>query len=1015
MEPPMKWMLPLAVSPRPARYAVAIGSAAISAVLVEFLLPFLGNQFPFLLLYPAVICAAWYGGFGPGLLATVLTALVAAFFLFEPRFSFAIARPVDQLATSLFLVVGGFISWLGEMILRANRQLEKYARGIANQRDISEKRAAELDRLNESLRQSEGRYRSLAIATAKIVWTTNPEGEVVEDMPMWRAFTGKSEEELRGWGWVDSLHPEDRERTRAVWSVAVRARSVYETEYRIRKSDGEYRHFAARGAPVLQADGSVREWVGTCTDITARKRAEEALRRASAYNRRLLEASLDPLVTIGPDGKITDVNEATEAATGYPRAELIGKDFTDYFTEPEEARAGYQRVFREGLVRDYALEIRHRDGRVTPVVYNASVYRDEAGQVIGVFAAARDITAQKRAEAELRQMSRLIDVAPDAIFIRGRDGIIRSWNRGAEQMYGWSREEALGHISHDLLATRFPVSLADLEDRLARHGSWEGVLIHSCRDGAQIVVASRHVLDREERGEPTDVLEMNSDITVRKRAEEALRRASAYSRRLLEASLDPLVTIGPDGKITDVNEATEAATGYPRAELIGKDFADYFTNPQAAREGYERVFREGFVRDYPLEIRHRDGRVTPVVYNASVYRDEAGQVIGVFAAARDITAQKRAEAEWRQMSHLIDLAHDAILIRDMQGTIRYWNRGAERMYGWTRAEALGRVSHELLRTRFPVPLSRFEADLVSSGSWEGELVHVSRDGAQIVVASRQVLDREERGEPTVTLEINSDITERKRADDELGRLKGELEERVVVRTAQLEAANKELESFAYSVSHDLRAPLRAIDGFCQILVTEHAPGLDGEPRRYLQRVSENSRKMGRLIDELLQFSRLGRQAMTRQPVAMADLVRQCLEELQGEREGREVEVILGELPPCRADAALLKQVWLNLLANALKFTRSRAEARIEAGSFARDGETVYFVRDNGVGFDMAYVDKLFGVFQRLHRQEDYEGTGVGLALVQRINHRHGGRAWAEAGPDRGAAFFFTLGRSDTDA
>ena len=488
------------------------------------MLPSVGNQFPFLLLYPAVICAAWYGGFGPGLLATVLTALVADFFLFEPRFSFAIARPVDQLATSLFLVVGGFISWLGEMILRANRRLEKYARGIANQRDISEKRAAELDRLNESLRQSEERYRSLAIATAQIVWTTNPEGEVVEDMPMWRAFTGKSEEELRGWGWVDSLHPEDRERTRAVWSEAVRARSVYETEYRIRKSDGEYRHFAARGVPVLQADGSVREWVGTCTDITERKRTE----------------------------------------------------------------------------------------------------------------------------AELRQMSHLIDLAHDAIFIRGRDGTIRSWNRGAEQMYGWSREEALGHISHDLLGTRFPVSLAELEDRLARHGSWEGELIHSRRDGARIVVASRQVLDREVRGEPTDVLEINSDVTERKRAEEALRRASAYNRRLLEASLDPLVTIGTDGKITDVNEATEAATGYPRAELIGKDFADYFTEPEEAREGYRRVFREGLVRDYPLEIRHRDGRVTPVVYNASVYRDEAGQVVGVFAAARDITAQKRAEAELRR-------------------------------------------------------------------------------------------------------------------------------------------------------------------------------------------------------------------------------------------------------------------------------------------------------------------------------------------------------------------------------
>ena len=235
------------------------------------------------------------------------------------------------------------------------------------------------------------------------------------------------------------------------------------------------------------------------------------------------------------------------------------------------------------------------------------------------------------------------------------------------------------------------------------------------------------------------------------------------------------------------------------------------------------------------------------------------------------------------------------------------------------------------------------------------------------------------------------------------------------RTAALETANKELEGFAYSVSHDLRSPLRAIDGFSQILVTEYGPGLDEEPRRCLQRISENTRKMGRLIDDLLHFSRLGRQPITRRPVAMAGLARQCLEELQAEREGREVEAVVGELPPCEADRALLQQVWLNLLSNALKYTRKRAPARIEAGSFERDGEVVYFVRDNGVGFDMAYADKLFGVFQRLHRQEDYEGTGVGLALVQRIIHRHGGRIWAEASPDRGAAFFFTLGGSNANA
>ena len=456
------------------------------------------------------------------------------------------------------------------------------------------------------------------------------------------------------------------------------------------------------------------------------------------------------------------MNEATEAVTGYPRAELIGKDFADYFTNPQEAREGYERVFREGFVRNYALEIRHRDGHTVPVLYNAAIYRDEAGGVAGVIAAARDITERKRAEAELRQQSHLIDLAHDAILIRDMQGTIRYWNRGAERMYGWTREEALGRVLTELLRTRFPVPLSRFEADLVSSGSWEGELVHVGRDGDQVVVASRWIVDRNERGEPRSTLEINNEITERKRAEEALRRASAYNRRLLEASLDPLVTIGPDGKITDVNEATEAVTGYPRAELIGKDFADYFTNPQEAREGYERVFREGFVRNYALEIRHRDGRVTPVVYNASVYRDEAGQVIGVFAAARDITAQKRAEAELRQMSRLIDLAHDAIFIRDRDGTIRSWNRGAEQMYGWTKVEAPGRISHDLLGTRFPVSLADLEDRLARDGSWEGELIHSRRDGAQIVVASRQVLDREVRGEPTVALEINIDITERKR-------------------------------------------------------------------------------------------------------------------------------------------------------------------------------------------------------------------------------------------------------------
>jgi light-regulated signal transduction histidine kinase (bacteriophytochrome) len=241
----------------------------------------------------------------------------------------------------------------------------------------------------------------------------------------------------------------------------------------------------------------------------------------------------------------------------------------------------------------------------------------------------------------------------------------------------------------------------------------------------------------------------------------------------------------------------------------------------------------------------------------------------------------------------------------------------------------------------------------------------------------------------------------------------ELEQRVIERTAQLEAANYELEAFSYSISHDLRAPLRAINGFARIFLEEYAPHLADDAQEYLQLIRDNAQHMGQLIDDLLAFARLSRQPLSKQPVAPADLVRQTLNELRDLQGERRIDFRIEHLPLCQADPTLLKQVFINLLANAIKFTNRRAVAVITVGCRKEQGESVYFVQDNGVGFNMAYVDKLFGVFQRLHHADEYEGTGVGLAIVQRIIHRHGGRIWAEATVNQGATFSFTLG-GETD-
>src|SRR6185295_6090847 len=360
----------------------------------------------------------------------------------------------------------------------------------------------------------------------------------------------------------------------------------------------------------------------------------------------------DPLVTISPEGKITDVNEATIKVTGEAREGLIGTDFTIYFTEPEKAREGYQRVFSEGFVTDYPLTIRHKDGRLTDVLYNASVYRDTAGKVLGVFAAARDVTDSKRVMREFSETKTFLDnilqsSTKYSIIGKDLDHKILSWNEGAKRNYGYTAAEIIGKNSNIL---HTPEDLASgavdrlftiaLEKGLAE-SEFQRVRKDGSRFAASVVITRRD----DAAGHPIGFLLMSTDISDKKQAEEQLRTASQYARSLVEASLDPLVTISPEGKITDVNEATVKVTGVPRERLIGTDFSDYFTEPQKARSGYREVFEKGFVTDYPLTIRNREGRLTDVLYNASVYRDAGGNVLGVFAAARDVTAQKRAEAE----------------------------------------------------------------------------------------------------------------------------------------------------------------------------------------------------------------------------------------------------------------------------------------------------------------------------------------------------------------------------------
>jgi PAS domain S-box-containing protein len=510
-------------------------------------------------------------------------------------------------------------------------------------------------------------------------------------------------------------------------------------------------------------------------------------------------------------------------------------------------------------------------------------------------------------------------------------------------------------------------------------------------------------------------LRIHREMLARRSAERALGGSEQYNRSIVDSSPDCLGVLGLDARVEEMTpQGLRLMEVEDFSAIAGGNWLEWWTGTdRAAAEQALAAARGGAAGRFQAFCATHKGtrKCWDVIVRPIVGAD--GRPERLLAVARDVSDVKRAEDHLLETNRFLDSLIDnlpvMVALKDA-ATLRYvrHNRAFERLLGYSRDELIGKTVASLSSPEEAQFIVAKDREVLDSGRLLELEQSISTPHGVRTFHTMKVPVGKEHGKPQFLLAIAVDITERKLAEKAIL----ELNTALSANAEQLKATNKELESFSYSVSHDLRAPLRAIDGFAMMIEEDCASRLDDEGRRYLSVIRENSKRMGALIDDLLAFSRLGRLPVTTREVDMDSLVREVVAEVLEPHGAIRPQIELGTLPPAHADPGLLRQVWANLLANAVKYSSKTAQPRIEV-SGRRDGaESCYSVRDNGVGFNMAYADKLFGVFQRLHRADEFTGTGVGLAIVHRVITRHGGRVWAEAEVDRGALFSFALPAGD---
>lgn len=760
---------------------------------------------------------------------------------------------------------------------------------------------------------------------------------------------------------------------------------------------------------ILVKDGGYRlAWVGVAEDNPGKTVRPVAHRGfEDGYLKTAWITWADSEESCGPSGRVIRTgqpylidNLRKDPAIGPWRAEALRRGYASVISFPlgDNGRPWGALTIYAGEPDAFdAEEVKLLTELATDVEYGVKMQRTRADRQ----------QAERALQTSEARYRLLVENLNDGLAVMDQEGFLTFVNPRLCEILGYQREEMIGQCAFNFYD---PANLEFAQEQWARrrqggHQPYE--LEWLAKNGEKIctIISPMPMLDAA--GHFQGSFAVVTDITERKRIEEALQKTLDLFRAVVKSSPAAIFTLDPRGHVQMCNPAAERIFGWTEAEILDR-WPPMVPEHQKkeVRALQLQVLGGKTIYHAEFQLSRKNGELLEVSMAAAPLHNHQSEITGALAVISDITQRKQAEEalerERQRLFSLLEALPACLVLLAPDYSVPFANRYFRERFG----EAQGRRCYEyLFGRRAPCDncqtFRALETKTLQEWEWLGP------DGRTYQLYD--LLLPEADGPPLI-LEMGIDITARKEAEAEIRKLNEDLELRVMERTAQLEAANQELEGFSYSVSHDLRAPLRAIDGFSRVLLEDYGASLDAEGQRYLNVIHANIDKMAHLIDDLLAFSRLGRQEIKLAKLKMDSLVNTVIAELQGLAEGRVLEWHLNPLAPALGDRSLVRQVWVNLLNNALKFTRPKEAAVIEVGCREEGREVVYYVRDNGVGFDMQYAHKLFAVFQRLHRPEEFAGTGVGLALVQRVIHRHGGRVWGEGKVDGGATFYFTLPR-----